>query len=68
MEKDMAVNPLRGGWYEFWSGIGNDLPIVLLTGLPTVWVFLRRIERHHKEHMTLLKKHHDEVMYNKKQP
>lgn len=57
---------LHGNWGIFWSGFGNDIPLAIVTGVPTVWLFLRKMEKHHQEHMALLKKHHAEVMGNGK--
>lgn len=36
------MNPLHGGWYYFWSGIGNDLPIWLFGIIPILCVWYRK--------------------------
>lgn len=47
---------------QFWSGFGNDIPLAIVTGLPTMIVLARKMDKHHHEHLALIQKHHDEIL------
>lgn len=65
------MNPLHGSSYQFWSGIGNDLPIYLLGIVPLIvawyrhhkchWPKCYRLGHYPFHHYKLCRKHHPNV-------
>lgn len=55
------MNPLHGDWYDFWSGVGNDIPIYLLGLLPIYWHHHKTQKKKHEEMLDHLKKIHNSL-------